>query len=325
MPAYLTAMYIHLQLQINNNMNETIFNHDDENSEIEFDQEELIKKIRENKTSLSGISKPCSFTRSFVSNELQELLKLAQQDDIEIEAGKKLITEIRSEIKERKVKLSYNDLCILFKTQGLPGDYYPITRNSIGFKVVGLMDFYLRANRTNLNVQMAAIFSGYENYLSTSNIHIPYYYALALKKGKPHPYFRENSLEILGISVPYHAVCAAVKELLPNSIYAQPTICSEKSLGKNMLGFPRAWAHYTWDRFVTEYPKLFEKFRKKEGRDFEPSDLIIAGLTHTNKYHGLVLMNRKECSVLDTWIETLAPNWKNSIDQFEKAKWVKIE
>jgi len=325
MSAYLTAMYIHLQPQINNNMNETTFNYDDENSETEFDQVELIKKIRENKSSLSGISKPCSFTSSFVSNELQSLLKLAQQGDKEIEEAKKIIAQIKSEIKERRVKLSYKDLSILFKLHALPGDYYPTMNNSIGMKTVTLLDFYMRANRTNLNVMMAAVFSGYEKYLSPSNIHIPYYYALALKQGKPHPYFRENSLEILGISVPYHAVCAAVKELLPDSIYAQPTNCSEKSLGKNMLGFPRVWAHYNWERFVTEYPKLFEKFRKKEGRDFEPSDLIIAGLTHTNKYHGLILMDRKECSVIDTWIETLVPNWKNSIDQFEKAKWVKIE
>ncbi|MEY4571526.1 MAG: hypothetical protein RLZ10_737, partial [Bacteroidota bacterium] len=57
---------------------------------------------------------------------------------------------------------------------------------------------------------------------------------------------------------------------------------------------------------------------------FEPADLLVAGLTHTNKYHGLRLFDRNECPKLNNWIENLTGEHRTAIEEFENSRWEKI-
>lgn len=291
------------------------------------DDENRISRILKKYPKLNGITDGyhCHDWRlaNHVSNCLEEALELCTQGDEQVKKAAAIIMDIMELVRKHDFKLSYSDCCVLLKIQINAGDFYRPVCNLAGGRGSGKLLDYVRRHPRNIDLMFAAIFSGYSELLPP--LHEQYYYLLAKKTRKPHVYFKENSLRLAGTLVPYHAVYAAICRELPASRYTRTGATEDRDLQPGMQGFPRVWALYNWDEFTMDYPHLFRKFRQREGRELVPADLIIATLTHRNRYHGLRLIDRSECPILNTWIENLPENQQQAIKDFEETKWTPIE
>jgi hypothetical protein len=226
-------------------------------------------------------------------------------------------------IKKERLKLSYQDWCVVFKMQAMQGLFYHALPYLGSFKGSHLLRFWLDKHSHDLNFIMAAIFSGYETYMVEGYEHL--YYNLAKTRSARHPYFKQNSIDFYGQLLPYHVVHAAIRAEIPESLYANTGSLSDSYVTPGKLGFPRVWAFYSWSDFVRQYKQTFNKFLAEHQRELTPADILISALSQSNRFHGLKLLDPDECPILKNWIQALPETSRKKIDDFKKAQWIKIE
>lgn len=230
---------------------------------------------------------------------------------------------VMSMLKEDRIKPSYHDWCILFKIQWHPGDFYDSMYHVAGSRSMRMIHSWRQKHPRDINMVMAAVFTGYESELFAGYEQL--YYSLANSRGGRHPYFKENSIVLGDIRLPYHVVYAAICRELSGSIYTHTGPREWGRVGSGMLGFPRAWSCYTWERFASEYKTLFARFRSEHGRELEATDILVSYLTQPNRYHGLKLMDPEECPVLKSWMEALSESYKATLQYHKQAQWVRMD
>lgn len=303
--------------------NENLFTEPVE-EEIELCIETLLSHHGQQMRWLKFQDHPCRMSHEIVRSLFLEAIDLSKTKDkkLDKEAGDKIEQAI-SIIKKEKIQLSYKDWCLVLKMQAAPGNFYPINASFAGIKGSKLLTQWKKEHPFDLNFIMACVFSGFENQLMPGYEQL--YYTVAKTKSKRNTYFKENSIVFEEIYLPYHVVFAAIRKALPQSMYAKTVKDSDCYVKPGMVGYPNVWALYSWDDFTMQYKRLFVSFAKDFGRDLDPTDIIIAALTQSNKYHGLQLMNKNDCQVLNDWVESLPDQYKIKIDAFENSKWVKVD
>ncbi|MBP7728374.1 MAG: hypothetical protein KA147_03625 [Bacteroidia bacterium] len=263
-----------------------------------------------------------------MSAYVSELLKLAgecarDKDDYIGKRSAGFIAEAIELLNTNKLSFSYQDWCNILSMQIEKGYYFPPLHNHASAKCTLMLNRQAENHPWDIEFIMAAIFMGFEDYLNP--VYVFYYYEISKSPGAKSSYFKENSLEFHGALIPYHAVYSALRMELPHSIYRQTGNGIKRRLKKGMMGFPAVWSLYTWDHFLTEYTSLNNDFKNMKGRPIQPSDLIVAALTHVNRHHGLKLIDGSECQHLNSWMDRLPEEDRFLIKKFDASQRAQLE
>jgi hypothetical protein len=302
----------------------TDFQNENQETEEFISEEEILRQYKKEMSWYKLEHHPSAQALYCVRENLNEAYNFCKDGNFEVaKKAAEIIENAILIIKKEKLKLTYQDWCLIFKMQAMPGGFYSIMPNYAGVRGSKLTTMWIKDHPYDVDFIMAAIFNGYEDILPIGYEQL--YYNLAKTRGTKYSYFKENSIKMEGQMIPHHVVYAAISNEIPESVYVKNTLEICSSIPSDRLGVPKVWTYYTWDDFLAEYRFLVNKFKETNGRDISPADTILASLTQSNHFHGRRLLEPKSCSLLAAWIEALPYAQKQMIIQIEQSKWTLIE